>query len=170
MDEIAQAHHELDRLQGIITRHEGHMFTLRGYLLTVVGGLLAAYYTNNIEMSEAMLRIILPGIALLFLIVESRHANLVEAVVERATALERRIAGSRQSTGQAGVGWYDGPRVSEACQEGANRWWPRNGMTFVLNRAFYLVVILIIIVATVSLPPRVKPTPPPVPTAQSGQK
>jgi hypothetical protein len=50
MEEIEQAHRELERLQGIITRHEEHMFTLRGWLLTVVGGLLAAYYTDNIEL------------------------------------------------------------------------------------------------------------------------
>ena len=169
MNEIQQAHHELDRLQGIITRHEGHMFTLRGWLLTVVGGLLAAYYTNNIEMSEVVLRVALPVIALLFLVVESRHANLVEAVVERVTALEKRIADSRQLTGQAGVGWYDGPRVSEACQEGANRWWPRHGMTFALNQAFYLVVILIILLVTVSLPPKARSAPSQVPTVQPDQ-
>src|SRR3712207_119724 len=109
MDEMQQAHHELDRLQGIITRHEGHMFALRGWLLAIVGGLLAAYYTDNIDMSELVLRIALPIIALLFLIVESRHVNLVEAVAERATTLEKRIADARQSGDQAG--WYDGPRV-----------------------------------------------------------
>jgi hypothetical protein len=155
-DQIQEAHHELDRLQGIITRHEGFIFTLRGWLLTVVGGLLAAYYTDNIEMSEVVLKIALPGIAFLFLILELRHANLVEAVVERVTALENRIADARQPTGELGVGWYDGPKVSEACQEGAHRWWPRHGMTFVLNQAFYVVVILIIVFATVSLPPKLK--------------
>jgi len=41
MDEMQQAHHELDRLQGIITRHEGFQFTIRGWLLTIVGALLA---------------------------------------------------------------------------------------------------------------------------------
>ena len=131
MDEIQQAHHELDRLQGIITRHEGHIFALRGWLLPVVGGLLAAYYTDNIDMSDRVLRLALPTIVLLFLIVETRHVNLVEAVVERVTTLEKRIADSRRSGKQ--IGWYDGPRVSEVCQDGANRWWPRQGMTFVLQ-------------------------------------
>src|SRR5262245_43019540 len=155
MDEIQEAHHELDRLQGIITRHEGFIFTLRGWLLTVVGGLLAAYYTNNIAISEVVVKIALPGIAVLFLLIESRHANLVEAVVERIAALEKRIGGARErKTGELGVGWYDGPKVSETCQKGANRWWPRPGMTFVLNSAFYVVVILIIVFATVSLPPK----------------
>jgi len=147
MDEREEAHRELDRLQDIITRHEGHMFTLRGWLLTVVGGLLAAYYTNNIEMSDAALRAALVAFTLLFLVVESRHENLVEAVVERVAALEKLVAVFRDSKG-----WYDGPKVSDACEDGAHRLWPKNGMTFVLNKPFYLVVILIIAVATISLP------------------
>jgi hypothetical protein len=47
MDEAQQAHHELDRLQGIIARHESHMFALRGWLLAIVGGLLAALNDNQ---------------------------------------------------------------------------------------------------------------------------
>jgi hypothetical protein len=148
---MQQAHHELDRLQGIITRHEGHMFALRGWLLTVIGGLLAAYYTRNIAITETTMRIGLPIIAVLFLFIESRHENLVEAVVERALNLEKLIASSRKS---GATGWYDGPRVSEVCAEGAGRWWPRGGMTFVLYRPFYLVVILIVIVTTIGLPKR----------------
>lgn len=170
MDEAQQAHHELERLQGIITRHESHMFVLRGWLLAIVGGLLAAYYTNNIDMSELVLRIALLIIVLLFLVVESRHVNLVEAVVERVTALEKRIVDSRQSADQTRVGWYDGPRVSEACRDGANRWWPRRGMTFVLNQPFYLVVILIVVLTTVSLPSKRELGPPQAPTAQPAQK
>jgi uncharacterized membrane protein len=170
MDETEQAHHELDRLQGIVTRHEGHMFALRGWLLAIVGGLLASYYTENIVISGLVLRIALLMVVLLFLIVESRHVNLVEAVVERASALEKRIVDSRQSAGQASVGWYDGPRVSEACQDGANRWWPRRGMTFVLNQPFYLVVILIIILVTVSLPLKRTSAPPQAQAAQPAQK
>ena len=170
MDEIEQAHHELDRLQGIITRHEGHMFALRGWLLAIVGGLLASYYTDSIVMSELVLRIALLMIVLLFLVVESRHVNLVETVVERVTALEKRIVESRQPAGQASVGWYDGPRVSEACENGANRWWPRRGMTFVLNQPFYVAVILIIIIITVSLPLKRPSAPPQAQTAQPDQK
>ena len=170
MDEMQQAHHELDRLQGIITRHEGHMFALRGWLLVIVGGVLAAYYRGNIDMTACMLRIALLAITLLFFIVESRHVNLVEAVVERVTAIEKRIRDSRRHEGQPVLGWYDGPKVSEACQEGANRWWPRSGMTFVLNQPFYFVVIVIVIFTTVSLPPKQGATPPPVPTVQPDQK
>ena len=168
MDEMEQAHHELDRLQGIISRHEGHMFALRGWLLAIVGGLLAAYYTDNIDMSVLVLRIALPMVALLFLIVESRHVNLVEAVAERASTLEKRIADSRRSGIQ--VGWYDGPRVSKVCKDGANRWWPRRGMTFVLNQPFYIVVILIIILTTVSLPSKRESARPQAPTTQPAQK
>ena len=169
MDEIEQAHHELDRLQGIITRHEGHMFVLRGWFLVIVGGLLAAYYTANIDMSALVLRIALIVITLLFLIVESRHVNLVEAVVERVTAIEKQITNSRRCDGPPAVGWYDGPKVSDACQKGANRWWPRSGMTFVLNQPFYLVVIVIVLFTTVSLPPKQDATPPPL-TVQPTQK
>jgi hypothetical protein len=151
MNEMEQAHHELDRLQGIITRHEGHMFSLRGWMLTVIGGLLAAYYTRNIAITEMTMRVGLPVIALLFLFVESRHENLVEAVAERAMELEKSIAAGRRS---GTAGWYDGPRVSEVCADGARRWWPRAGMTFILYRPFYLVVLLIIIVTTIGLPKR----------------
>jgi len=170
MDETQEAHHELDRLQGIITRHESHMFALRGWLLAIVGGLLAAYYTNNIDMSELVLRVALLTIVVLFLVVESRHVNLVEAVVERVTALEKCIVNSRQSADRARGGWYDGPRVSEACENGANRWWPRRGMTFVLNQPFYFVVILIVVLTTVSLPSKREPVPTQAPTAQPAQK
>ena len=153
MDIMEQAHHELERLQGIITRHEGHMFTLRGWLLTVAGGLLAAYYTGNIQLDAAAMRVGLPLVALLFLFVESRHANLVEAVVERATAVEHAITRARRNGGEP-ADWYDGPQVSAACLDGAKRRWPRSGMTFFLNRPFYLVVVLIILAVTLALPPR----------------
>ncbi|MBI3821206.1 MAG: hypothetical protein HY289_00835 [Planctomycetes bacterium] len=154
MDEIGQAHHELDRLQGIITRHEGFIFTLRGWLLTVVGGLLAAYYTDNIDMDAIVLQFALPGIALLFLFVESRHANLVEAMVDRANVIETFIRGSRLEPGKH---QYDGPNVHEACNDGAHRLIPHGrGMTFVLNLAFYLIVIAVIVVVMFSLPPKGK--------------
>lgn len=57
MDEMEQANHELDRLRGIIARHEGHVFILRGWLIANVGGLLAVYYTDNIDMSEPILKL-----------------------------------------------------------------------------------------------------------------
>lgn len=158
MDETEQAHRELDRLQAIVTRHEGHMFALRGWLLAIVGGLLAAYYTKNIEMSELAVRGALLAIVLLFLFLDSRHVNLVEAVVERAAALEKSIVDSRQPKDQPRVGWYDGPKVSEACKNGANRWWPHHGMTLVHNLPFYAVLLVIIAFATVSLPPKSAPS------------
>lgn len=170
MDEMQQAHHELERLQGIITRHEGHMFALRGWMLVIVGGLLTTYYTSNIVMSEFVLRIFLLMITLLFLLVESRHVNLVEAVVERATAIEKQIEDSRLSEGQHVIGWYEGPKVSEACLEGAKRWWPHTGMTFILNQPFDLVVIVIVLFAAIWLPPKQVATSSPVPTAQPAQE
>src|SRR5262249_12311043 len=100
MEELEEAHHEIDRLQAIITRHEGFMFTVRGWLLTIAGGLLAAYYTNNIAISEIAMRIALPVVALLFFVIESRHANLVEAVVERVATLEADIERARQPSGR----------------------------------------------------------------------
>jgi len=150
MDEMEQAHKELERLQRIIDRHEGHMFALRGWLLATIGGLLAAYYTDNVEMSALALRLALVAIALAFLVVESRHVNLVEAVVERVGALEKLMADSRRSAQTAG--WYDGPKVNATCRVGARRLWPRSGMTFALNQAFYVVIIVVVVVTTVSLP------------------
>ena len=155
MNEMQQAHHELDSLQSIITRHEGHMFALRGWLLTVLGGFLAAYYTGMIDMPAIFMRLSLPVIVILFLIVDLRHGNLVEALVERVVELEDKIRKSRDATGEAvNAGWYDGPKVSKTCEKGANRWRPREEMTFILNRSFYLIVILIIVIAAVSLPQR----------------
>ncbi len=169
MEEMQQAHHEIDLLQGIITRHEGHMFALRGWFLAIVGGLLAAYYTH-IVINDFVLRIALLLVALLFLLVELQHVNLVEAVIERVTAIEKEIENSRRSTGQSAAGWYDGPRISETCRKGANRWWPGHGMTFVLNQPFYIVVILVILFITVLLPPKPEPMLPPVQTVQPAQK
>lgn len=154
MDEPQQAYHELDRLQEIISRHEGHIFSLRGWLLTVLGGLLAAYYTNNIQISELALRIFLPVIALLFFVVESRHENLIEAVVERVSTLEQLIAAQRQASEQAGVGWYDGPKITDTCHKGATRLWPRCGMTIIFNLGFYAAVISLVVVLVIAFPPR----------------
>src|SRR3712207_2933348 len=137
MDEMEQAQRELDRLEGIVTRHEAHMFALRGWLLAVAGGLLAAYYTANILVSEILMRLTLPAVVFLFLFLEVRHANLVEAVVERSAKLEKLIAKSRQT----GSGWYDGPKVNEACEDGAKRWLPHKGMTWMFYWPFYAVVL-----------------------------
>jgi hypothetical protein len=146
------------------------MFALRGWLLAIAGGLLASYSTANIDMSELVLRIALLLMVFLFLVVESRHVNLVEAVVESVTALGKRIVDSRQPLNLASTGWYDGPRVSEACLDGVKRWWPRQGMTFALNLPFCLVVVLVVILATVSLPSKRESAPPRAPAAQPGQK
>lgn len=150
MDPMEQAHHELDRLQGIITRHEEHMYVLRGWLLAVIGGLLAAYYTESIDLSPLLLRTALLAVVALFLVLESRHVNLVEAVVERAEQVERQIRRHRDAP--SNDDWYDGPRVSEACRDGAKRKWPRAGMTFLLNQWFYAAVLVVVIATTVSLP------------------
>jgi hypothetical protein len=155
MQEIDQALSELDRLQGIITRHEGHMFALRGWLLAVVGGLLAAYYTDNVHMSVLELRVALLAVPVLFLLLELRHVNLIEAVVERVGDVENMIAAARGPSGLPPAGWYRGPKVNETCRGGAHRWWPRRGMTFVLNLPFYVVVLSIIIITAMSLPTRV---------------
>ena len=153
MEAMEQAHHELDRLQDIITRHEGHMYALRGWLLAIIGGLLAAYYTDSIDLHVALLRTALLLVVALFLILESRHVNLVEAVVERAMRVEEEIRTRNHGTPSDDEPWYDGPRVSEACLDGATRKWPKNGMTFVLNQWFYIAVLLVAItLTTVSLP------------------
>jgi hypothetical protein len=171
MEEIQQAHHEHTILQGIIARHEGYMFTLRGWLLAIIGGLLAAYYTENIIIHVYVLRIALVVVALMFLYVELQHMNVVQAVVERVIELEKSIADSRKSKSQPVVDWYDGPKVCEACKEGANRHWPRTrGMTFVLNQSFYIMVIIVILIATLWLPPKQESTPPTVKAVQNETK
>lgn len=167
MDHMEQAHKELERLQSIVTRHEGQMFALRGWLLAILGGLLAAFYTENIDLEATLLRIALLLIVAVFLILESRHLNLVEAVVERATAVEEQIRHDRASPHETPR--YDGPRVSEACLAGAKRKWPKDGMTFVLNRWFYVAVVLIVAVTTVSLPAKHPVSKGGPPSVQSGQ-
>lgn len=152
MDEMEEAHEELGRIQGIIDRHEEHMFALRGWLLAVLGGLLAAHYTANIDLSTTELRIAMLLIAAIFLVLETRHVNLIEAVVERATTVEDLIRKHRKTPNE--VEWYDGPRVNEACRDGARRTWPKSGMTFLLNLWFYVAVVVVVAVTTVSLPAR----------------
>lgn len=145
MNELAEAHHELDRLQVIISRHEGHMFALRGWLLTVIGGLLLAYYTFDIDMGHTLMWVALVIVALLFFVLESRHANMVEATVERAGKVEEMIAKARTpSAGVAACGWYDGPKVGPACLDGARRWLPSLGMTLRLNLPYYLIIVVIV--------------------------
>ena len=135
MDETEQAHRELERLQGIIDRHEGHIFTLRGWLITVIGALIAAYYAENIHLNDLALRIALPLVALLFIVMELRHINIVEAVAGRATVVEKGLADARRAA-NANC-WYDGPLVSETCKDGAERLRPRNGMTLRLYAPVY---------------------------------
>lgn len=162
MEQIEEAHHELDRIQDIITRHEGFMFALRGWLITIIGGLLVAYYTDNVEMSEPALAGALVAVSILFWIVESRHTNLIEAVVERAGVIENQIAGSRQPARDPN--WYDGPKVCEACERGVAQIRPFTKMTFKLNLPFYLVVSVIILAVIVSLPPKTQPASAETPT------
>jgi hypothetical protein len=153
MDDMEQAHHELSRLQEIVSRHEGHMDSLRGWLLGIIGGLLAAYYTSNID-SVLVLRIALLLIVAIFLIVETRYVNLVESVVERVGHVEKQIRDAHRQDAKNSTNWFDGPKVNEACKRGARRRWPRGGMTFVLNQWVYYAVILVVILTTVALPAR----------------
>jgi hypothetical protein len=152
MDDTEQAHRELERLQGIIDRHEGHIFTLRGWLITVIGALIAAYYAENIHLDDLALRVALPVVALLFIVMELRHINIVEAVASRATVVEKGLAAARQAASPGW--WYDGPKVSETCKEGADRLRPRGGMTLRLYAPVYGVIIAIIVIAMIFLPSR----------------
>jgi hypothetical protein len=169
MDELQEAHHELDRLQGIITRHEGFIFTIRGWLLTVIGGLLAAYYTQNIELDPVYVRIALPVVAVLFVIVEWRHVNLVESVVERVGDIEKLIADSRRPGRQGDGRWYDGPQVNDVCLEGVRPRFPKYRMTFILNLPFYLTVAVIIGLLAWALPEKGKPAQQQGSAAQQGK-
>jgi hypothetical protein len=90
-DDMELAKTELDWIQEIIARHEGRMDTLRGWLLAIIGGLLAGYYTANIEISPLELRVALIGITILFFWVETRHVNLIDAVIEQSATVEHEI-------------------------------------------------------------------------------
>jgi hypothetical protein len=152
MDETEEAVRELERLQSIIDRHEGHIFILRGWLITVVGAFIAAYYTENIHLNDLALRIALPVVALLFIVMELRHINIVEAVAGRASDVERGLAAARRAA--SADCWYDGPKVSETCKDGAERLLPRAGMTLRLYAPVYGVILAIIVLAVVFLPSR----------------
>src|SRR5260370_16778342 len=91
MDDMEQAKTELDRIQEIIARHEGRMDTLRGWLLAIIGGLLAGYYTANIEISPLGLRVALIGITILFFWLETRHVNLIYPLTYRSSTAEQQI-------------------------------------------------------------------------------
>lgn len=82
MEEMGQAHHELDHMESIITRHEGFILTMCSCLLAIIGGFLAYYYIDNVSMSKPLLGGALMAIAMLFLVVERKHVNLIEALVE----------------------------------------------------------------------------------------
>jgi len=154
-DQFEEAQHELDRLQDIITRYEEQMFTLRGWMLTVIGGLLAAYYTGNIHLDSVIVRIALFVVAFLFLILDARHTNVVEAVIERVESVEGQIRSARDGGAGASGPWYDGPRINEACRKGSKRVLPRReGMTFKQNQTFYAAVLLVVAVVAVALPPK----------------
>ena len=149
MSDIENALHELDRLQKIIDRHEGHIFTLRGWLLAVVGGLLAAYYTENIIIPSYFMSIALVFTVCSFLVIEFQHLNLVEAAAKRAGEVEKQI----QKNGKNND-WYKGPDVSETCKIGAFRFKPVGGMTWRLNLPFYVTVFILILTVSFSLPPK----------------
>ena len=165
MDEFEQAHEELDRLQGIISRHEGHMFSLRGWLLTVAGALLVADHSGTIEIDDKLMRIALPLITFLFLFLEMRHLNLVEAIVERVGKIEtdivraRKTASQNQGASTPSASWYDGPLVSESCLKGVKRWFPCRGMTLVLNLPFYILFLMVSLGASFVLPQKQKAQP-----------
>jgi hypothetical protein len=58
--------------------------------------------------------------------------------------------------------WYDGPRVSRVCEEGAKRLLPHLGMTLQLNLGLYAIVIAVLIMASFLLPrksARARPAP-----------
>ena len=154
MDDLELAKTELDWIQEIIARHEGRMDTIRAWLLAIIGGLLAGYYTANIQISPLELRVALIGITILFLWVETRHVNLIDAVIERSTKVEREIQTAR--THGTAPGWYDGPKLNETAASGVKRRLPLNEMTLKLNLPFYFVVAIVIGLTVVALPQKPK--------------
>ena len=140
MDEMEQAHHELNRIQEIIARHEGHMFSLRGWLFAALAGVLAAYYSNALELTLVKLLVVITALIFASVYAELRHVILVDAVVTRSGEVERKIADARSKASDANPrpGWYDGPKVHETCGKAVKKMIPQLGMTLVLNMFFYL--------------------------------
>jgi len=152
MNETDQAFKEIEHLQEIISRHESHVFALRGWMLTVVGALLAAYYTNNIVIDVIYMRWGLPLVSVIFLLIEMQHNNLVEVIATRVLILEQNIYKARK---EGLLNWYDGPKIAECCRAGARRFLPVHRMTFILNLPFYIATVLIILVISFTMPQKI---------------
>lgn len=151
MDEFEQAHHELSRIQTIIDRHEGAMFSLRGWLFAAMAGIVAAYYTMAVSLSLRSFVIALCTLVLAFLYAELRHVILVDAVVTRAGRVERMIQEARASVKKQG--WYDGPKINKTCGDAVKQLVPEWRMTLVLNLFLYVAIVIAVVVIVMLLPP-----------------
>jgi len=151
MDEMTQAYHELDRIQGIVGRHEGHMFSLRGWLFATLAGIVAAYYSTRLPVSLPEFVIVVVALIVSFIYAELRHVILVDALVARAGTLEKMIiAAIGPSTSSSP--WYDGPRINDVCDVAVRQVFPSLNMTLLLNLFFYYALLAAVIVLVWLLP------------------
>jgi len=153
MDETAMktALHELDRVQDIVTRHEGHMFSLRGWLFAALAGVVAAYYSSAISVSRVEFAIVVLALVMTFIYAEMRHVILVDALVARAGTVEKMIVAAREG-GLTMSPRYDGPKVNEVCGAAVKRILPKLDMTLVLNLFFYYALVAAALIIVWLLP------------------
>ena len=151
MDEMEQAYHELDRIQGIVDRHEGHMFSLRGWLFAALAGIVAAYYSTRLPVSLPEFVIVVVALIVSFIYAELRHVILVDALVARAGALEKMIIPARGPSASSSP-WYDGPRINDVCDLAVRQVFPSLNMTLLLNLFFYYALMAAVIVLVWLLP------------------
>ena len=154
MDETDQANLEMDRIQRIISRHEGHIFSLRGWLFAAIAGSLAAYFSGNVPFGPGRFLLAIGGLVVIFLLVELRHIVLIDALVKRVGDVEILITRSRANG--AFTGWYDGPRVNTTCQQAMQlqNLLPRWRMTLKQNLVYHLGLLAFAIALVALLPSR----------------
>jgi hypothetical protein len=150
--EMKTALHELDRIQVIVNRHEGHMFSLRGWLFAALAGVVAAYYSRGLPASRVEFAFVVLALVVAFIYAELRHVILVDALVARAGAVEKMIVAAR-GTGASSLPQYDGPKVNEVCGIAVKeRVFPKFDMTLVLNLYFYYALVAAALILVWMLP------------------
>ena len=149
--DMKTALHELDRIQDIVTRHESHMFSLRGWLFAALAGIVAAYYSSGLTVSRIEFAVVLLALVMTFIYAELRHVILVDALVARAGTVEQMIVAARES-GPSMLPRYDGPKVNEVCGLAVKRVLPKFDMTLVLNLFFYYALVAAALILVWLLP------------------
>lgn len=102
------AYKEVDVLQSIIARHEGHAMRVRGWFVLVAGALMAAKYANNIEIDIVTLFLLCLVTSLFFLLWEHHYWALAHRAILRIAFIENIVNDAIES----GSNHYHGTRIS----------------------------------------------------------